>query len=51
MKTLLALLLLIPNFIHAKLSIDEKPSQLMNNKSDRYKNEVLNSETVSESNE
>ena len=32
-------------------SIDEKPSQLMNNKSDRYKNEVLNSETVSESNE
>ena len=27
-------------------SIDEKPSQLMNNKSDRYKNEVLNAETV-----
>ena len=26
MKTLLALLLLIPNFIHAKLSFDEKPS-------------------------
>lgn len=32
-------------------SIDEKPSQLMNNKSDRHKNEVFNSETVSESNE
>ena len=32
-------------------SIDEKPSHLINNKSDRYKNEVFNSETVSESNE
>ena len=31
-------------------SIDEKPSHLINNKSDRYKNEVFNSETVSESN-
>mgnify|MGYP001310577593 CR=1 FL=1 len=32
-------------------SSDEKPSHLINNKSDRYKNEVFNSETVSESNE
>ena len=28
-------------------SIDEKPSPLMNNKSDRYKTEVSNGETVS----
>jgi len=32
-------------------SIDEKPSPLMNNKSDRNKNEVFNSETVLASNE
>ena len=31
-------------------SIDEKPSHLMNNKPDRYKNEVFNSEIVSTSN-
>ena len=27
-------------------SVDEKPSPLMNNKSDRYKAEVFNAETV-----
>ena len=31
-------------------SIDEKPSPLMNSKSDRYKNEAFNSETIAESN-
>ena len=31
-------------------SIDEKPSPLMNNKSDRYKSEVVNTETTSPSN-
>ena len=31
-------------------SIDEKPSPLMNNKSDRYKNDITNEETVSHSN-
>ena len=31
-------------------SVDEKPSPLMNNKSDRYKTEVSNGETVSLSN-
>ena len=31
-------------------SIDEKPSPLMNNKPDRYKTEVLNAETVLQSN-
>ena len=31
-------------------SIDEKPSPLMNNKSDRYKSEVINTETTSPSN-
>ena len=30
--------------------VDEKPSPLMNNKSDRYKSEVLNTETTSPSN-
>ena len=32
-------------------SIDEKPSPLMNNKSDRYKNELVNSEAVKTTNE
>ena len=32
-------------------SVDEKPSPLMNNKSDRYKNEIVNTETTSISNE
>jgi ribosomal protein S6 len=32
-------------------SIDEKPSALMNNKADRYKNELINSETVKLTNE
>ena len=31
-------------------SVDEKSSPLMNNKSDRYKNEVVNTETTSPSN-
>ena len=31
-------------------SVDEKPSPLMNNKSDRYKSEVVNTETTSPSN-
>tara|TARA_B100000989_G_C19166222_1_gene313516 strand:+ start:95 stop:481 length:387 start_codon:yes stop_codon:yes gene_type:complete len=31
-------------------SVDEKPSPLMNNKSDRYKTEVSNGETISPSN-
>ena len=31
-------------------SVDEKPSPLMNNKSDRYKTEVVNAETDSPSN-
>ena len=31
-------------------SVDEKSSPLMNNKSDRYKSEVVNSETTSPSN-
>ena len=31
-------------------SIDEKPSPLINSKSDRYKNESFNSETIAESN-
>jgi small subunit ribosomal protein S6 len=31
-------------------SVDEKPSPLMNNKSDRYKSEVINTETTSPSN-
>ena len=31
-------------------SVDEKSSPLMNNKSDRYKNEVVNMETTSPSN-
>ena len=31
-------------------SFDEKPSPLMNNKSDRYKSEVVNTETTSPSN-
>ena len=31
-------------------SIDEKPSPLMNNKTDRYKNEAYNAETVSTNN-
>ena len=31
-------------------SVDEKPSPLMNNKSDRYKSEVVNTETTSSSN-
>ena len=31
-------------------SVDEKPSPLMNNKSDRYKNEVVNEVTTSISN-
>ena len=31
-------------------SVDEKSSPLMNNKSDRYKSEVLNTETTSPSN-
>ena len=31
-------------------SIDEKPSPLMNNKSDRYKSEVVNTQTTSPSN-
>ena len=30
-------------------SVDEKPSPLMNNKSDRYKSEVVNTETTSPS--
>ena len=32
-------------------SVDEKSSPLMNNKSDRYKSEVVNTETTSPSNE
>ena len=32
-------------------SVDEKPSPLMNNKSDRSKNELVNSETVKTANE
>ena len=32
-------------------SVDEKPSPLMNNKSDRYKNEIVNAETVKLTNE
>jgi ribosomal protein S6 len=31
-------------------SVDEKPSPLVNNKSDRYKSEVINTETTSPSN-
>ena len=31
-------------------SVDEKPSPLMNNKSDRYKNDVVNEVTVSPNN-
>ena len=31
-------------------SVDEKSSPLMNNKSDRYKSEVVNTETISPSN-
>ena len=31
-------------------SVDDKPSPLMNNKSDRYKSEVVNTETTSPSN-
>ena len=31
-------------------SVDEKSSPLMNNKSDRYKSEVVNTETTSPSN-
>jgi len=31
-------------------TIDEKPSALMNNKSDRYKSEVVNTQTTSPSN-
>ena len=31
-------------------SVDEKSSPLMNNKSDRYKSEVVNTETTSQSN-
>ena len=31
-------------------SIDEKPSPLMNNKSDRYKNDITNEQKVSHSN-
>ena len=31
-------------------SVDDKPSPLMNNKPDRYKTEVLNAETVLQSN-
>ena len=32
-------------------SVDEKPSPLMNNKSDRSRNELVNSETVRITNE
>ena len=32
-------------------TVDEKPSPLMNNKSDRYKNEIVDSETHKSPNE